>query len=232
IPDGDETEAPPAKKGEAQKIGKPYKIAGIWYYPAKDPDYEEFGMASWYGPNFHGRPTANGEKFDMNKLTAAHRTLPLPSYIRVTNLANGRTVVLRVNDRGPFANDRILDVSRRGAQLLGYKDKGVQKVKVELVNPDGSKIKKAIAEVGSSGGSGGMFVQIGSFASSGAANDLLPKLKGLGAKAQVQKARVGRKNVYRVRVGPFTSSNKAQAALNSLQNRGFYEAKIFTDAIG
>ena len=234
IPDGDETKAPPPKKGEKQKIGKPYKIAGIWYYPELDPTYVEVGIASWYGPNFHGKPTANGEKFDMNKLTAAHRTLPLPSYVRVTNIFNGRSVVLRVNDRGPFASNRILDVSRRAAQLLGYKDKGVQEVRVELVNPDGSKVDRPKAEkrVADSSQNGELFVQVGSFSSLGAAKKLLPKLKGLTAKAKVRKVKVGRDNVYRVRVGPFTSYNKAQNALASVQGRGFYEARIFTGAIG
>src|SRR5262245_12419431 len=99
------------------KVGKPYQIAGSWYYPAVDYDYTETGIASWYGPDFHGKDTANGEAYDMNALTAAHRTLPMPSMVRVTNLENGRQIVLRVNDRGPFARSRIIDVSRRASQL-------------------------------------------------------------------------------------------------------------------
>ena len=96
-----------------QKVGKPYQIAGVWYYPAVNHDYDESGIASWYGSKFHGRPTANGEIFNMNHVTAAHPTLPLPSMVRVTNLENGRTLTVRINDRGPFAHGRILDLSRR-----------------------------------------------------------------------------------------------------------------------
>lgn len=115
------------------KVGKPYRIDGVWYYPAADYAYSETGIASWYGSAFHGRKTANGEFFDMNALTAAHRTLPLPSLVRVTNLENGRALTLRVNDRGPFAHGRIIDVSRRAAQLLGFEQKGTAKVRVEIL---------------------------------------------------------------------------------------------------
>jgi len=115
------------------KVGKPYQIKGTWYHPEEDFGYEEVGMASWYGRRFHGRSTANGERYDMNAMTAAHRTLPLPSIVRVTNLSNGRSVKLRVNDRGPFAKQRIIDVSRRAAQELGFKNKGVTRVRVEIL---------------------------------------------------------------------------------------------------
>ncbi len=115
------------------KIGKPYQITGVWYYPAVDYDYRESGIASWYGPGFHGKSTANGETYDMNDLTAAHRTLPLPSLVRVTNLDNGRQLALRVNDRGPFAHGRIIDVSRRAAQLLGFEQQGTARVQVQVM---------------------------------------------------------------------------------------------------
>ncbi len=115
------------------KVGKPYQINGTWYQPEEDFDYEEVGMASWYGRQFHGKMTANGETYDMDAMTAAHRTLPLPSVVRVTNLDNNRTVKLRVNDRGPFAKGRIIDVSRRAAQVLDFQNKGVTRVKVEIV---------------------------------------------------------------------------------------------------
>lgn len=115
------------------KVGKPYQIKGVWYYPKEEWDYNETGIASWYGPNFHGKKTANGETYDMNGLTAAHRTLPLPTFVRVTNLENGRSLVLRINDRGPFAHGRIIDVSRRGAQLLGFKTQGTAQVRVQIL---------------------------------------------------------------------------------------------------
>jgi rare lipoprotein A len=122
------------------KIGKPYQIAGTWYYPAVDYDYTETGIASWYGPDFHGKDTANGEAYDMNQLTAAHRTLPMPSMVRVTNLENGRQIALRVNDRGPFARNRIIDVSRRAAQLLGFEQQGTARVRVDIMAPESRQL--------------------------------------------------------------------------------------------
>ena len=112
------------------KIGEPYQEAGVWYYPQEQPDYDETGIASWYGGDFHGHRTANGEIFDANGLTAAHPTLPMPVNVRVTNLENGKALVLRVNDRGPFRGGRIIDVSARAAQLLGFYGKGTAKVRV------------------------------------------------------------------------------------------------------
>ena len=115
------------------KIGNPYQIDGVTYTPRVDYDYAETGIASWYGPQFHGNRTANGEPFDMNAITAAHRTLPLPSMVRVTNLENGRALNVRVNDRGPFSRGRIIDLSRRSAQLLGFDQKGTAMVRVEIL---------------------------------------------------------------------------------------------------
>lgn len=126
---------PVPKGGGHRKVGEPYRIAGRWFRPKKDADYEADGMASWYGRRFHGRRTANGEVFDMNRLTGAHPTLPLPSYVRVTNLANDRSVVVRVNDRGPFHSKRIIDVSAKTAKVLGFKRAGKTKVHVEYVGP-------------------------------------------------------------------------------------------------
>lgn len=119
--------------GGIYKIGDPYKVAGVWYYPREAPDYDQTGIASWYGRQFHGKKTANGEIFNMNALTAAHKTLPMPSTVRVTNLENGRWIILRVNDRGPFIPGRIIDVSRRGAEALGFRRKGTARVRVEAV---------------------------------------------------------------------------------------------------
>jgi len=118
------------KGGGAYKIGKPYRVAGRWYVPREEPGYDKSGIASWYGTDFHGRRTANGEIYDMNALTAAHPTLPLPSYVTVTNLANGRTLLVRVNDRGPYARGRIIDLSRQTARLLGLERAGVGRVRV------------------------------------------------------------------------------------------------------
>ena len=120
------------------KVGDPYHIDGLWYYPKVDYHYDETGYASWYGPKFHGRPTANGERFDMNMVSAAHKTLPMPSFVRVTNLENGRALTVRINDRGPFVRGRIIDMSRRGAELLGFKKQGTARVRVTIL-PELSK---------------------------------------------------------------------------------------------
>ena len=121
------------KGGGRYQVGKPYKIRGKWYYPKEQPGYNKTGMASWYGPNFHGRLTANGEVYDQNSLSAAHPTLPLPSYAKVTNLENGTSVIVRVNDRGPFSRKRIIDLSARASELLGYQKKGLARVRVRYV---------------------------------------------------------------------------------------------------
>ena len=122
------------------KVGAPYRIDGTWYYPAVDYAYAETGIASWYGADFHGLPTANGETYDLNRVTAAHRTLPLPSMVQVTNLENGRTIAVRLNDRGPFKRGRIIDLSRRAAQLLGFERKGTAKVRVEILADESRRL--------------------------------------------------------------------------------------------
>jgi rare lipoprotein A len=118
------------------RVGVPYKIKGVWYYPAVDYNYDTTGTASWYGEEFEGRLTANGEIFDLNQLTAAHTTLPMPSIVQVTNLENGRSLQLRVNDRGPFVDGRLIDVSRRAAQLLGFERRGTTLVRVKILKEE------------------------------------------------------------------------------------------------
>lgn len=119
------------KGGGTFKLGSPYKVAGRWYVPREEPSYDRTGIASWYGDDFHGRATANGEIFDRTALSAAHPTLPLPSYAYVTNLANGRTILVRVNDRGPYVNDRMIDLSHASAKALGYEGQGRARVRVQ-----------------------------------------------------------------------------------------------------
>ena len=118
------------KGGGTYKIGAPYRISGRWYIPQEDPAYDRVGVASWYGEDFHGRKTANGEIYDMGGLTAAHPTLPLPSYAHVTNVETGRTILVRINDRGPYARERIIDLSRQAARLLGSEGRGLAHVRV------------------------------------------------------------------------------------------------------
>ncbi|MDA0339851.1 MAG: septal ring lytic transglycosylase RlpA family protein, partial [Proteobacteria bacterium] len=130
------------------KVGNPYQINGMWYYPTIDYEYDETGIASWYGPQFHGKATANGETFDMNSVSAAHRTLPLPSMVRVTNLDNGRSLTLRVNDRGPFARGRVIDLSRRAAQLLGFEGQGTTKVRVQILARESELLAQSMQKGG------------------------------------------------------------------------------------
>lgn len=118
------------KGGGVYKVGRPYRVGGRWYHPHEDPDYDRVGTASWYGTAFHGRRTANGEVYDMYALTAGHPTLPLPSYAYVTNMQNGRTVLVRINDRGPYAKDRLIDLSYQTARTLGFHQHGLARVRV------------------------------------------------------------------------------------------------------
>jgi rare lipoprotein A len=124
---------PVPKGGGTYRVGKPYTVAGRVYVPEEDVNYREEGLASWYGDDFHGRLTANGEIFDMASLSAAHPTLPMPCYARVTNLSNGKSLIVRVNDRGPYHDNRVMDVSSRAAELLEFKNHGVARVRVEYV---------------------------------------------------------------------------------------------------
>jgi rare lipoprotein A len=136
---------PPTESGGMYKVGNPYQIENTWYYPREQPDYDETGVASWYGPSFYGHRTANGEIYNAGDITAAHRTLPMPVNVRVTNLDNGKSLVVRVNDRGPYAKGRIIDVSEAAAKLLGFYKNGTARVRVTYIArstaPDGEPLQ-------------------------------------------------------------------------------------------
>lgn len=138
----------PAAGGPIYKVGQPYQIGGEWYYPREDYSYDETGVASWYGQDFHEHRTANGEIFNKDELTAAHRTLPLPTLARVTNLDNGKSIVVRINDRGPFSSGRIIDMSQRAAQLLGFENQGTAKVRVQVLADESKAIADAMRHYG------------------------------------------------------------------------------------
>lgn len=230
--------------GGVYKVGNPYKIMGKWYYPKEDYSYSEVGVASWYGEAFHAKKTANGERYNMNTLTAAHRTLPLPSIVRVTNLENGRSLVLRVNDRGPYAKERIIDISKRGAQLLGYQTKGTTKVRVEILEKESKALKAAmlgqkstseapipVMKTSSSEHNSTntvLYVQAGSFTKKDLADSMCSRLSGFGH-SRVTKANVGGADFYRVRIGPFSYEEEAEVTLNKLRNYGVFDAKIIRD---
>jgi rare lipoprotein A len=233
------------------KVGEPYQVYGRWYYPAEQPDYDSEGVASWYGPGFHGLRTANGEVFDQNALSAAHTTLPMPSFVRVTNLQNGRSLVLRVNDRGPFVDDRIIDVSRRAAQLLGFMNQGTAHVRVEAVpalegevvvasvEPAAAPpepveiIEVATAEpatqLPSAPSAGGtIFVQAGAFGDAVRAEDVRQRVAPVGD-AMVAPIAVNGATLYRVRLGPYISREEASFVLSQVWSLGLTEARLATD---
>lgn len=248
----------PPSDGGVYKVGNPYQVFDRWYYPAEDPGYDQTGVASWYGPGFHGLRTANGELFDENALTAAHTTLPMPSYVRVTNLANGRAVILRVNDRGPFVDDRLIDVSRRAAQLLGFQGQGTAQVRVEAVPapaetetlvaegeagvPDIPAVPAGTVEVASVDASSGtavaaatgdtsiahIFVQVGAFGDAMNAEAMKARMAPLGA-ANVVPFLNGTKTLYRVRFGPYISREEAQLMLSRVWTAGATDARLATD---
>ncbi|HWQ88307.1 septal ring lytic transglycosylase RlpA family protein [Brevundimonas sp.] len=217
---------------------RPYQIRGRWYQPAEQPGYDETGMASWYGDQFNGRPTATGERFDMHALTAAHKTLPLPGLIEVTNLANGRRIVARVNDRGPFVDGRILDLSRGSAEALGLLSAGVGQVRVRYLGRaprigGGTALQQAAAPAprapavpaGATYASGAYWVQAGAFADRRAAHRVADRL---GDRAAVDVAPRGNDALYRVLVGPWPDANAAEHARQAVIARGYADALLIS----
>ena len=222
---------------------RPYQIRGRWYRPAEDTGYNQVGMASWYGDQFNGRPTATGERFDMHAMTAAHKTLPLPSMVEVTNMANGRTAVLRVNDRGPFVDDRIIDLSRGAAEDLGLLSRGVGEVRVRYLGPaprlGGGRMQQASitpvplasspapppVEQARVPEPSRFWVQAGSFADPLAAR---LSAESLGGGASVASAEIDGRRLFRVMVGPWSDANAAEQARLSIMARGVRDALLIS----
>lgn len=213
---------------------RPYQVRGRWYQPQEQPDYDEVGMASWYGDQFHGRPTASGERFDMHALSAAHKTLPLPGLVEVTNLETGRSLVLRVNDRGPFVDGRIIDLSRGAADQLGLLGQGVGRVRVRYVGRAprlGSDQPRQYAAAPPSRPApavveGGRFwVQAGSFTDRANARRMADRL---GDNASVDVMTTGDSPLFRVLVGPWPDANRAEQARNAVVARGYTDALLIS----
>ena len=204
-----------------------YQVRGRWYRPAEQPGYDETGLASWYGDQFNGRPTATGERFDMHALTAAHKTLPLPGLVEVTNLANGRRIVVRVNDRGPFVDNRIIDLSRGSAEALGMLQAGVSEVRVRYLGRaprSGGGTALQIAEAAQPASAGdGYWIQAGAFSDRQAARRIADQL---GERATVDSARGDR--LFRVLVGPWPDPNAAERARQAVIARGFTDALLIS----
>ena len=266
------------------KVGQPYQIDNVWYYPREQPDYDETGIASWYGPTFYGKPTANGETYDGNKLTAAHKTLPLPVNVRVTNLDNGKSLVVRVNDRGPFARGRIIDLSKRAAELLDVTRTGTARVRITYLaraDLNGAPPEETPAEIAKalpaapSGkietatlaavpgakvappaptaslptvapipaamfadnqptgnvtqvpvASTKLYIQLGAFSRMDNAKALLGKV---GGDLRISTLQRNGQTLYRVRSGPLTSVQDADAALARITGAGANDAHIVVD---
>lgn len=240
-----------AASSEHQRIGRPYYIEGIRYTPHRDDTYRQVGMASWYGPKYDGNPTANGERFDQHKLSAAHPTLPLPSLVRVTNLENGKALIVRVNDRGPFIGNRIIDLSLGAARALGLEHQGLGKVEVAYVGPAREEDRAAPPvgqgrsfqaprefSVASRGvrpseargpnpraGSQRVFIQAAAFHDRGRARASVHQLRAAG-RARIETVEVNGRPFHRVMVGPFRTSSAADDARVRVASLGYNDAKI------
>ena len=218
----------PAFNPAGIKIGKPYDVGGVRYTPADDRDYDEHGIASWYGPGFHALSTANGERYDQDDITAAHKTLPLPSWVEVENLDNGRKLIVRVNDRGPFVAGRIIDLSRRSAQLLGVDRAGLARVRVRRVYPDTARLPPppplVFTAVAPSAPpiNGSSFIQVAALADAGRIAWLTGYLGSFGP-VVTEPAPSG---LTRIRLGPYSDPFAANAVLAQLRAAGYSEAKL------
>lgn len=237
---------------------RPYQVRGRWYTPKEQPNYEEVGMASWYGDAFNGRPTSTGERFNMHELTAAHKTLPLPGLVEVTNLENGRRVVVRVNDRGPFVDGRIIDLSRGAAQELGMISQGVGRVRVRYLGhaprlgggvvlqqaearpsrtpPASQPVPYEVAAAASppppvAAPPSPPVQAAGMWVQAGAFADQRAARRiaeRLGERATVQPMNSGGRELYRVVVGPWEDATAAESARQAVVARGYADALLIS----
>jgi rare lipoprotein A len=231
------------------KVGQPYQVKGKWYYPKENKNYAAVGTASWYGSEFHNRRTANGEIFDRHALTAAHPTLPMPSIVRVTNLNNGRTIQVRVNDRGPFKSSRVIDLSEAAAEELGFRDQGTARVKIQYdpqataglfydgsdpdapsepmqhvarhsKSPEFTTIDARLNEDFST-----HYVQTGAYSTRDSATRVSRYLRQVG-KVLVEEANFKGNTLYRVKVGPYATEREAGDVLDQVASMGFNDAVV------
>lgn len=222
-PGGPAPNVSPRASGAVRGTMRPYQVHGVWYTPREDPGYDETGLASWYGDQFHNQRTADGELFDMNLPSAAHRTLPLPSLVEVTNLDNGRRVRLRLNDRGPFVGGRILDVSRQAARDLGFYGKGLARVRVRYLGPADAAPREGPrpADVRQASSGGGTRIQAAAFADLRNAERAAGRL---GEGANIETVRRGDTTLYRVVVT--CGADNAARRLAQVAAAGFPEARV------
>lgn len=233
IPDAVPRDEPRSRYGNPET----YEVFGKRYKVMKSgKGHVERGLASWYGPGFHSERTSSGEPYDMYAMTAAHKTLPIPAYVRVTNLENGRSVVVRVNDRGPFVGERIIDLSYTAASKLDMLRAGTARVEIRVLDARSNTSSQSIAltpptqlPTGTPTGTatGGRFLQVGSFGSSVNASALVGRLTAAGISgASVREARVGDRLLYRVRVGPVVDAGQAARLTEQLRDAGVPDARL------
>ncbi|MFP4560703.1 MAG: septal ring lytic transglycosylase RlpA family protein [Thiohalorhabdus sp.] len=224
------------REGKASASGgdktSPYEVDGDWYRPLGSAQgYQEEGLASWYGDQFHGRPTANGEEFDMHLPTAAHRTLPLPTMVRVTNLENGRSTQVRVNDRGPFVDtpDRIIDLSYAAAKRLGMDKQGVAQVRVEAIGESGEKGPESARNELKDGGNR-VYLQVGAFQEEGNAKRLKQRLRDLDLDAvEIASSQRDGSPMFQVRIGPLPGVGQADDLAQRLHRKGLPTGHLVRD---
>jgi rare lipoprotein A len=233
IPDAVPRDEPRSRYGNPET----YEVFGKRYKVMKSgKGHVERGLASWYGPGFHSERTSSGEPYDMYAMTAAHKTLPIPAYVRVTNLENGRSVVVRVNDRGPFVGERIIDLSYTAASKLDMLRAGTARVEIRVLDARSNTPSQSIAltpptqrPTGTPTGTatGGRFLQVGSFGSIANASALVGRLTAAGISgASVREARVGDRLLYRVRVGPVVDAGQAARLTEQLRDAGVPDARL------
>jgi rare lipoprotein A len=249
------TQAPTAKPDapvgaqpwlEAERVGAPYQANGTWYVPTPEPGYAQTGIASWYGTEFEGKPTANGETYLPDMLTAAHPTLPIPSLVQVTNLANGKEVILRVNDRGPFVQGRLIDVSRRAADVLGFQAQGSARVHMRYLGPAPKRVaaeaqaappapaiqstpaqpKVAAPQPQAASLLTGFIVQVGAFSARTNAERVRDQVRSHGV-VTIDHRPAGSGTLHRVRIGPWTERAEAETVRTAIVAMG-YEGAIVT----
>ena len=196
-------DAVPKTEPIAKRANMPYKVFGKKYIPMrKIVPFKEKGYASWYGKKYHGNKTSIGEVYDMYQMTAAHKTLPLPCFVKVTNLKNNKTVTVRVNDRGPFIKDRIIDLSYAAAHRLDIIEKGSEEVEIEVIIPTLSKLNKSDDK--------GFFLQVGAFSKKNNALDLVTKIKAIHAEDKQDIKIIKKSSLYSVVIGPSASKEEAK----------------------
>ena len=223
------------KEEPRSKYGNPktYKVLGKWYTVRESSaGYKEKGLASWYGKKFHGHRASSGETYDMYAMTAAHKTLPLPTYVRVTHLENGRSVIVKVNDRGPFHEGRIIDLSYSAAKKLGVTDTGTAPVEVsaiDVANYKNTPPEPRFRQTYPDKTGNKLYIQVGAFSDKKNATKLYKRLTRMFKQRKIHSHFSSNKNIYRVRVGPIASIEDANKLSELLNNKGIPTTKIVID---